>query len=130
MPVDLECVTGDDRQVFPRAKRGGESAILLDGDHLQTTSEQDISQGAPPWPNFNNGLSRVGIERVHDPRQNRRITEKMLAEPSQTLSRTSVRSSLAGAPSVNAAISVNTDIAAFTDGAPANDDRTLILLKV
>src|SRR6267378_4419194 len=110
MPVELECVAGDDGQVLARLERRGQRAVPLDGDHLQSTTEENIRQRAPPWPNFKNCLSGLGIERIGDPRQDHRITEEMLAQPAgtQIFSKTSVRSSLAGAPPVNAAMSVNT----------------------
>src|SRR5262245_43405596 len=85
--------------------------ILLNRHNLQASAEQRACETSPPGPDLQYRLAHHRIESIDDPSENLRIAEKMLPErgvPSQTLSKTSVRSSLAGAPPVNAAMSVNT----------------------
>ena len=110
MPVKRECVTGDDSQVVMPIERRGQSTILFNRNHSQPTSEQFPSEGAVARPDLDYRFTRSWIEGIGNAGENGRITEEMLAQPasSQALSRTRVRSSLAGAPPVKAAMSVKT----------------------
>src|SRR5439155_23005273 len=116
-PIELQRVPFNYTQSVHR-KRRCEQPILFNRNHLQPAVEQYARQCSPPWSNLEYGLTRPRIECVHDPAKDPGIVEKMLAQPSQTLSRTSVRSSLAGAPPVYAAISVNTASRMWRAGRP------------
>src|SRR6266566_7821000 len=89
-------------------QRCGQFTIPFYGNHLHRAGEQRACQAPLSRANLQYHVGACGLQGVHNPLQDPRVAEKMLAEPSQTLSRTSVRSSLAGAPPVKAAMSVNT----------------------
>ena len=79
-------------------------------DHSQPTGEQLLGESTAARPDLDYRLAQLWIESIGNAGENRRITEEMLAQPArgQALSKTRVRSSLAGAPPVKAAMSVNT----------------------
>src|ERR1051325_370092 len=87
---------------------GREPAVLFDRDDLGAALEQRRGETALPRPDLQHRLAGLDFDGVGDTTKNARIGEKMLAESSQNLSSTSVRSSFAGAPPVNAAMSVKT----------------------
>src|SRR5213592_4952252 len=112
VPVKPQGITGY-RLESPQAQAPTPHAlckpsIFLDRNHLSSSSEQLPSKRPTSWTYFNDRLPMLEVECIHDAAEDPRICEKVLAQPgvgrAQNFSRTSVRSSLAGAPPVYAEI--------------------------
>src|SRR6266702_4452020 len=112
VPVYLERVPLHDAQPISSAFRsphsdfGSEPGILLHSDNPGPAGEQNLRQRTAPRTYFNDCLTRRTVQRVNDTVQDCRVGQEMLAEAlvrPQALSRTRVRSSVAGALSVKAA---------------------------
>src|SRR5260370_32180696 len=89
----------------PAAQLLGEPAILLDRDHADPAGEQLCGEAPLPRPDLEHQVVRRGIERGGDLLEEPGIGKEMLAEAPpgrHAWSNTTVRSSSALVPSVNA----------------------------
>src|SRR5437773_1521412 len=117
MPVYLERVPLHDAQPIDSAFRiphsdfGRQPGIPLHSDNPCPAGEQDLGQRAVSRTYFSDCLAGRTVQRVDNAVQDSGVSQEMLAEAlvrPQALSRTRVRSSVAGAPPVKAAMSVKT----------------------
>jgi hypothetical protein len=81
--VRLQNVSFDDLDVRARvllAQQLRELSIVFDRDYTTRALLENLGQRATPWPDLDDGFLRRELQSVRDAREDRSVSEKMLAE--------------------------------------------------
>ena len=79
--VDFEHIRLDHRQVRVLAQAHRQVAVQLDDRQVTQTLDQRLRQRGQARPNFDHGLARFGVDRIHDGIDDAAVGQKVLTKP-------------------------------------------------